>query len=805
MQLFPKQILLSAAFILVTVVYSAAQSIDSLLAIQNEADPQEKVFVHFDKNYYNPGETIWFKAYLFEGLNRSMNTRNFYAELRDEKGVMLDRKTAPVIFSGAASHFQLPDSFAKATVFFRAYTIALLNGDTSFIYVKPLRIIQNKRSLAKVVAAAPEIRFLPEGGEWIQGLPCNMAFIAKGANDLPVNCKGFVKDASGKQVVTFNALHDGMGSFSITPEAGQQYTAVWKDEKGKEFTTALPKVRETGISLTVSGAEGAKKYSLQRQADAPGDLQTLHIVGVLNQQLVYQAKINLSQKTSIAALMPVDELPSGTLTITVFDKNMKPVAERLCFVNNNNFEFDADGWISDLNISKRGLNRGEVKVADTLMANLSISITDADLDVPAGDQDNIVTRMLFTGELRGNINKPYYYFFSTSDSAAYHLDLVMLTHGWRRYNWENVFAGKVNNNLYKESNYLTLNGKVIGSGSVFAPGLTLNGFMRTMDSASNFVTLPVDRKGNVVSDGLLFYDSAKIYLQFSDKQKAFEPSMLSINNGLLEGNQAPNLAGGAIKAMPYEPDSLTAANNLKANQAQLKVLAKMHKDAHMLENVTVTAKAKSNLQKMDEKYASGLFGGGDAKSFDLVNDPFANSSFNIFQYLQGKVAGLQINASGANPTLSWRGSTPVLYLNEMQTDVSQIQSLSMQDIAFVKVFNPSAAGAIRSSGGGVISIYTKKGGDSNIPGESKLGVVNLYGYSAVKEFYSPDYASSATDVLYEDLRKTLYWNPFIILEKSKKRFKFQFYNNDITSRFRIVLEGLNEEGKLVHVEKVVTK
>ncbi len=51
---------------------------------------------------------------------------------------------------------------------------------------------------------------------------------------------------------------------------------------------------------------------------------------------------------------------------------------------------------------------------------------------------------------------------------------------------------------------------------------------------------------------------------------------------------------------------------------------------------------------MDEKYARGLFAGGDAISFDMVNDPFAQSAQNIFQYLQGRVAGLQINIDGAN-------------------------------------------------------------------------------------------------------------------------------------------------------------
>ncbi len=33
---------------------------------------------------------------------------------------------------------------------------------------------------------------------------------------------------------------------------------------------------------------------------------------------------------------------------------------------------------------------------------------------------------------------------------------------------------------------------------------------------------------------------------------------------------------------------------------------------------------------------------GDGYQFDLVDDPVAMSSLNIFNYLQGKVAGLQV-------------------------------------------------------------------------------------------------------------------------------------------------------------------
>src|SRR5882724_13417047 len=84
----------------------------------------------------------------------------------------------------------------------------------------------------------------------------------------------------------------------------------------------------------------------------------------------------------------------------------------------------------------------------------------------------------------------------------------------------------------------------------------------------------------------------------------------------------------------------------------------------------------------------------------------------IFSYLQGKVPGLQIttgNGPGGTPSLQWRGSTPSLYLNEMQVDASQLQSTPVSDIAMVKVFRPGSGVGFGGGGGGTIAIYTKKG------------------------------------------------------------------------------------------------
>ena len=82
--------------------------------------------------------------------------------------------------------------------------------------------------------------------------------------------------------------------------------------------------------------------------------------------------------------------------------------------------------------------------------------------------------------------------------------------------------------------------------------------------------------------------------------------------------------------------------------------------------------------------------------------------------------------------------------------------------------------------------------------------MQMMGYSAIKEFYSPDYAVPNERDAYDDMRTTLYWNTSIILDKTRRRLRIKFYNNDITKRFRIVMEGLNAEGKLIHVEKEIS-
>jgi hypothetical protein len=165
---------------------------------------------------------------------------------------------------------------------------------------------------------------------------------------------------------------------------------------------------------------------------------------------------------------------------------------------------------------------------------------------------------------------------------------------------------------------------------------------------------------------------------------------------------------------------------------------------------------------------------------------------------------LQIQ-TGGQTTLQWRGATPSLFLNEMPVDVSAIENIPVTDIAYVKAFRPPFFGATGGGAGGAIAIYTKKGGDvtSNTSNIGGLDKSKLSGYAVPKEFYSPDYSKEVTNADLPDIRPTLFWQPYLLFDKNNHKVTLTFYNNDVSKRIRIILEGMNEEGQLTRVEKII--
>ena len=145
-----------------------------------------------------------------------------------------------------------------------------------------------------------------------------------------------------------------------------------------------------------------------------------------------------------------------------------------------------------------------------------------------------------------------------------------------------------------------------------------------------------------------------------------------------------------------------------------------------------------------------------------------------------------------------------IYLNEILTDAGVIATIPAREVAMVKVFDTYVAGAGNSPGGALV-IYTKKGEDLYAL-EDNGQQLYYQGYSISKEFYSPDYKNPADQPAGgNDRRITLLWVPDIIISGKNEKVPVRFFNNDRTKFYKVIVEGVTSEGKLLMMEKIINK
>ena len=118
-------------------------------------------------------------------------------------------------------------------------------------------------------------------------------------------------------------------------------------------------------------------------------------------------------------------------------------------------------------------------------------------------------------------------------------------------------------------------------------------------------------------------------------------------------------------------------------------------------------------EKLNNEYCSGLFKSYDGTIIDLQNDNnTANSYLNILEWLQGRVAGLQIYyTSYGSPVPFIRNTRASIFVDEMPVDPGFLNDLPVADIAMIKIIKQPFVGAVGNGGGGTIAIYTIKGDD----------------------------------------------------------------------------------------------
>lgn len=449
-----------------------ADSIDSLEnVLQTKPQIQEKIYIHTDNNTYFVGDTIWYKAYVLrsDDLKPTNMSKLLYVELLSPDGIVVERQR--VIISGAGStcgQFELRDSLYSGYYELRAYTRWQLNFNVS---EKKYNMFDERKFYSKQMAAdyfrdyeglysrvlpvyskpreegeyderymfsRPKQRilkehvrlhcsFYPEGGQLVDGLPSRIAFELFDNNGEAISVNG--KFDNGVAVQT---LHNGRGIIDYNPANGSRVTFHWND---KDWHFSLPKAQSSGCTINYYPENGTVTVTSKGINAAA---MALTCRGKLQQFVRINGGNNYKTTIDRTALV------SGINEIIIYDNNAQPIASRLFFVNNN----DMGGNIN-VGLTHNG---GEVTETTTLSPfekvdialataatdesyprTVSLSVRDARTDDPTYNDGNILTDMLLSGDLKGFVAYPAYYFEADDAEHRRNLDLLLMVQGWRKY------------------------------------------------------------------------------------------------------------------------------------------------------------------------------------------------------------------------------------------------------------------------------------------------------------------------------------------------------------------------------------
>jgi hypothetical protein len=780
-----------------------AQRIDSLLNIMSTQFSEEKIYIHYDKEFYVTGETIWFKAYLYADGKPGAASKNFHVQFLNSNGQIVSEKKYPVVGSVVKGSIAIQDSLTQGNYYIRAYTPAMLNFDESFIYKKNIFVFKPGSSLPVKSQQTVSIKFFPESGHLVDGILTVVGFKAVDQLGTPVNVNGIIKTEDGTTIASFYSFHDGIGRVQFKPQAGKKYIAEVETEAGKR-TYTLPEVNESGINLKVQDEKTGKKFLLSRSTKDKELYENLLIVAEINNHVVYENEVAFEDYPAVIGHLITDSLPSGILHFTVFDKNLMPLAERLSFIDNGEYKGIAELKISKFSSEKRTENIVVINFPESIQRSCSVAV----IDMPAsgvGNTENIYSRLLLTSDLKGYIHNPAWYFTGQNDSSRLALENLMLTHGWSRFNWTKMLSGEFPVKKYTDQSLITISGRLITipKNEPVSNG-KLNIYLEAEDSSSQNYDVPVDASGRFILDSLVFWGKGKIFYVYTDKQNKVKSVSIILDSNLLvhDVSTTPSATQEMAGLKNYDSKSYKEEINNRYKEVRNQL-----DEVKELENVDIKVNArKKPIDIVNEKYTSGVFRSPGKVDIDNINEPATDKSMNVVDYIKNRIQ--QITIQGGRfvnrknfSLMSGQNWAIGVFLNEVPTDISQLRVLRTDDVALVKFYEAGFVGVGSTFPGGAIAVYTKERFVEVKP--DKLEFIEFKGYSIVKEFYNPDYNVPNAKHAVADNRTTLYWNPDVFTDSETHAVKLNFFNNDFSKKFKIVLEGFDASGKLLHLEKII--
>ena len=650
-----------------------------------------------------------------------------------------------------------------------------------------------------------DVTFYPEGGYLLEGTPCRTAYKVLDVSGNSIAATLQLMDEQGNVMATSETLHSGMGVFTFTPESGKRYIVQTFNKQGVKKVFELPPVQSSAYGIVIKDHQEDMQISINSALHSPHEelLLLAHVRGKM-----ICAQWLLSDKGDIITIAK-DQYPSGIVQCLLLDKNYNVLSERLgfipyrkaimCKVRNDKDSYGKRELIHT-NLSLVDVNGNPVK------GNLSVSITDGTMCV-ADTTHSILSTLLLSSELKGRIETPSFYLQTDNSEAEKALDLLLMIHGWKRYRLPEIIKGNFERPVMEPEKFTSLSGRLKnekGEGKsrydVYVRNLEfgLNRVIKLgqdgafrVDSVEFAEGVPIGmigkrfiRKGENYgrNKAEIILDKDQLYT-LSDKTVP-QPFLSEISGGIQRDMVYP------VGMSDYLLNQVTVKSKSLNKSLTLREIAKF-KFKNMWELVDymgVKFKYPYYTSKMKEfcKVSMTIMNAWACFYKDmplvLMINGNMHSNAGILNYLSlSDIQVISLNSIDRKKILK-----PYLYLweYEQHTSVAILELVLYPGVILDPLLH-------------LCSIEQRFKGYGKLD-DIQTDVYPSGGYQEPVAFYSPKYDKGNKDnAVIPDFRSTLYWNPSLQTDSSGE-CDFLFYSADKATTYKVVIEGLTEEGEMVY-------
>ena len=759
--------------------------------------PQEKAYLHTDRSRYSAGDTVWMRAHLLDAATHQAVTasRYVYVELIDAESKLMKRiKLRPVkeVYQG---YIPLDPLLPQGYYTLRAYTRLMESMPENYFFHSTIAVTNpmggKKEEQTSGTAATQsvyqppfDVGFFPEGGYLPAGVPWRVAFKGVDREGWSEAVYGqVIERESGDTVATLQHMHRGMGLFRMTAEKGKQYVAQVFNHANRYLEFELPEAVESVPMLSVHWVKNRLGVTLSHP-QCEGLRLVMHTRGVV----FYSRPWNPQQPTLFVAK---EQLPVGVIQLLLVDAQERVLSERLVF------NHSPQALQTSLTADKPTYGRREAVAMSALlntqgsdsteMGNFSVAVS-LNEDAEATSTADIYTYLLLSSELKGTVELPETYFNASDKQAEQHLDLLMLTQGWRRYNIEQVAQGEFRRPRTRPEVGQEIHGQVVSE---------YNGRPRP------------DAPVLMIISGLRFYEEkvSDSLGRFSFTHLEFPDSTKYIVSGLTRKGKSHDVQVNIREELfPEIPDyaSVGALLNRAEVKNELNINALPDSTIRLIElqQVEITASFKR------PRTPIGFMPNANTTTFDgnyyqkkSVYDMY--DLLNSTPYVTCYDNTVLVRASPGNS----RGSNmrtvqlPALILvDNMEVTTDQLLSLDAMDVEEVSVVRKVTNSAFDMRGyGALLLVYTSP----NSKRKSRFSKMNIAGYMPLGyqrpvAFYAPKYVSRVKSS--RDNRRTLYWSPCVRIGQTGKA-DFSFYTGDKPGLYTATVQGVTRDGQIIHAQQ----